>query len=225
MADEGARLGAKDALLFVPLLASTIALCWEVGWFLPIGGFKYFSLSEHVLAAAQALPLALLLTIGFGVLILALSRAKLGSKTPRNKVFVFVIFVLVAVIGAAVGTYLRPLRTPPIFATAGALALLLLVANALWWQRSPTNGVGALATLGTVIVLTLFASIDGCLQTISAGQLATVVSKSGQFKAIVLMAGDHALLFYDPNSDNVTYLRSDEVQKIEWQRRFGLKIW
>jgi hypothetical protein len=49
----------KDLLVLIPLFGSVLAMTWEVGSFIPTGGFTYFSLSEHLLAAVNALPYAL----------------------------------------------------------------------------------------------------------------------------------------------------------------------
>lgn len=51
----------KELLVFVPAAGSALALSWEVGSFLPIGGgsFMLFTLTEHLLFAVQALPVTL----------------------------------------------------------------------------------------------------------------------------------------------------------------------
>src|SRR2546425_1023085 len=66
---ENAPISIKDAAVMIPLVASALAICWEVGSFIPIGGaaFSYFSFAEHLIFAAAALPLALLLATGICV--------------------------------------------------------------------------------------------------------------------------------------------------------------
>jgi hypothetical protein len=63
MSEEKRGISAKDFLVFVPAAASAMALSWEVGSFLPIGGgsFMLFTLTEHLLFAVQALPLTLVI--------------------------------------------------------------------------------------------------------------------------------------------------------------------
>lgn len=57
------KFEAKDVLLLVPTLASTIAVFWEIARFMPFGGFQYFTLSDHLLAALQGLPTALAISV------------------------------------------------------------------------------------------------------------------------------------------------------------------
>jgi hypothetical protein len=48
----------KDYIVVVPTLGTALAISWEVGSFLPIGGIAFgaFSLTEHLVFALQALP-------------------------------------------------------------------------------------------------------------------------------------------------------------------------
>jgi hypothetical protein len=68
--EPGEVLPVKDLVVLIPLFASSIAISWEVGRFMPLGGFLYFSLSEHLLAAMYALPGALILSAFFAVLVI-----------------------------------------------------------------------------------------------------------------------------------------------------------
>jgi hypothetical protein len=56
----GVEFQLKDTVVVVPLLASTLAISWEIGRFIPTRGFQLFSLSEHLPAATAALPFAVL---------------------------------------------------------------------------------------------------------------------------------------------------------------------
>jgi hypothetical protein len=69
----------KGFLVVVPLVGSSIAVCWEVGTFLPIchGGWSCLSLTEHINRALQALP------FGFGVCVRCYSRASCNSCSPE----------------------------------------------------------------------------------------------------------------------------------------------
>jgi hypothetical protein len=60
---EASTFSLKDALVLVPALSSALAVSWEVGSFLPIGGsaFSLFTLTEHLAFAATALPIAALM--------------------------------------------------------------------------------------------------------------------------------------------------------------------
>ena len=56
----GGHLQVKDAVVLVPLFGSLLAMTWEAGQFYPTGGFRLFSLSEHLLSAIGALPITLM---------------------------------------------------------------------------------------------------------------------------------------------------------------------
>jgi hypothetical protein len=49
----------------------------------------------------------------------------------------------------------------------------------------------------------------------------TITLKSGPIQAVVLMTGDRGLLLYDPIKNRVSYQRFDDVDKIDWERRFS----
>src|SRR4051812_23785803 len=57
---------AKDFFVLIPLVGTTLAALYEVGFFYGIGisYFTLFSLSEHIVFALTALPLALGLALG-----------------------------------------------------------------------------------------------------------------------------------------------------------------
>jgi hypothetical protein len=63
------------------ITGSALALCWEVGSFLPAGGaaLSYFSITEHIAFAVPALPFALLTSMaGFVGALQAYWYAQLG---------------------------------------------------------------------------------------------------------------------------------------------------
>jgi hypothetical protein len=65
---------AKIALVVVPIFASSLALCYDVGSFvgLDIRFFSFFSFGEHIVFALQAIPFALPATFTLvGVLLVA----------------------------------------------------------------------------------------------------------------------------------------------------------
>jgi hypothetical protein len=72
-ADKKVELG-KITLVVVPIFASSLALCYDVGFFigLDIRFFSFFSLSEHIVFALQTIPIALPATFTLvGVLLVA----------------------------------------------------------------------------------------------------------------------------------------------------------
>lgn len=66
--DEESRsiLSLKEYLIFAPIVGSSLAIAFDVGYFygLDSGFFSAFSLTEHILFALYATPFAILLLIG-----------------------------------------------------------------------------------------------------------------------------------------------------------------
>jgi hypothetical protein len=65
-AKENATPQIKDFVVLVPLLATALAVMYDVGYFtqFDLSYFSFFSLSEHVVFALSALPFALIVSIG-----------------------------------------------------------------------------------------------------------------------------------------------------------------
>jgi hypothetical protein len=59
---------SKDISVVVPFLGTTLAVAYDVGYFssFNINFFSFFTLSEHIVFALQALPAALPIAIGIG---------------------------------------------------------------------------------------------------------------------------------------------------------------
>ena len=139
---QKSNFDVKDFLVVVPLVGSSIAVCWEVGTFLPIchGGWSCLSLTEHINRALQALPLALGFASGAIVVLLAIlaplspdtapneTQELAGEKskdrgrrtTTRSQLPAALIFAAIVIV---LGIYFR-LFTPPLF---GVLLVLYVL--------------------------------------------------------------------------------------------------
>jgi hypothetical protein len=78
---EDQEWSAQSLAAVVPILASTFAFAFVVGYFLAfdISWFPFFSLSEHVVFALRALPIALGASVVF---LLALRYPKIKNRWP-----------------------------------------------------------------------------------------------------------------------------------------------
>ena len=82
--ERAGALPVKDLVVLIPLFATSLAISWEVGRFGPYGGFLFFSLSEHLLAAMAALPVALFLsTLFFAPIIMGIKYSP--EKKPSER--------------------------------------------------------------------------------------------------------------------------------------------
>jgi hypothetical protein len=84
----------KDAAILLPIVASSLAVSWEVGRFIPFGGFFLFNLSEHLLAAMAYLPTAITFSVAGALLI------RISYPAPDD---ILVTFAKFARLGKAVG--------------------------------------------------------------------------------------------------------------------------
>jgi hypothetical protein len=135
----------RDGLVLVPFLASALALTWEVGYFLKIGGgsFGLFTLSEHITFAIQALPFALGITT-LAVILFAMSRSAgslffIGAVTGAFMVLNFatapdrldvgeIVLSIITVIPFTMILLLRRRRIAPMIALCVGLAAVFLLA-------------------------------------------------------------------------------------------------
>ena len=235
MTDE--RAGAvpvKDLAVLIPLFATSLAISWEVGRFQPLGGFLFFSLSEHLLNAMRALPVALGACAYFAILLVfpvaASTQRSMRRVAAQSTARLIATFAVVIAVGGAGGWYtLKYFKFEPSYREAflfGAAALMSAVILGNRANQRPLGNPVVLSFLGgALIILAMMLGIfqsDGLLNNIKRGssveRIATISSKNDASKGYVLMAGERGLLIYFPDGDRISFQKADEVQKIEWQR-------
>jgi hypothetical protein len=214
----------KDFVLLIPLLASSLAISWEVGKFFPSGGFSFFTLSEHFLAAMVALPVALVVTFFFAFSFATLGpiARRMAAKSPR---WALIVSLLAIAIGLAIPGAVEFHKRGELDSSTVVvdLALLLFVANAFWPKHKITGPIGLLFVFGTSILVSISLSADLSWSNIrraeaDANILSDIITKSDTSKAYVIMAGERGILSYSPDSKRFRFQRSDEIQGLEWQR-------
>jgi hypothetical protein len=143
----------RDVVVVLPVVASTMAISWQVGRMLPFGGFRFFSLTEHLIAATAALPVALITTLWLGVIFGALQKAGYGIKPPRRPVMLFSILLLVTISVTAMLIYLFGvvLGSAIIF----DVVILLFVANLFWFKISLTSITAMLFAFAVALIFTI----------------------------------------------------------------------
>ncbi len=223
----------KDVLVAVSLMATALAICWEIGRFAPFQGFLFFTLSEHLLSAMVGLPFALITVIFLVVAFSFMNRPAHVLARRRNAVRLVIVGMALLIIIAI--SY--PLLTGgnisdihPLVFILTPMAFVVMIASTLWFFYSTASVPSALVLCGTSLLFAFMmsASISEA-QLVQAKQkpeilLSDIVSKSGTIKAYVIMAGERGILFYEPEKDRVTFARIDEIQRIEWKSRSGGRI-
>jgi hypothetical protein len=92
----------KDLIAVVPLLASAFAFAYVVGYFLAfdIAWFPFFSLSEHVVFAIRALPVAIAALV---ILLIVTEFPHLLKRATRAWVIFLAFAAVIAVLGNHLG--------------------------------------------------------------------------------------------------------------------------
>ncbi|MCK1386455.1 hypothetical protein [Bradyrhizobium sp. 21] len=217
----------KDWAVFVPTLGTALAISWQVGSLFPLGGFYFFGLSDHLVAASKSLPIGLALS----ALVVVCYTVFLSNRSPSElSNFAVKAALCVALIGyplTALFAYLEwnDIEMPFVLS---ALTLSLLVTFLGIVTRHPIDGSLLLFMIFTLLIMlsTSFAN-DLTLWRLSRIEdgkfpLSSIVSKSGGVsKGVVFMAGDRGYLLYAPRR-SVTFIRSDEVVMIDIARSRGI---
>jgi hypothetical protein len=140
---------SKDLIAIVPIVSGGFAFSYVVGYFLAfdISWFPFFSLSEHMVFAIRALPIA----IGASVALLIALRFPHFQSTWHSWVFVAWIGALAA--AAAI------LLLGSHFALSGSL--LLVAAGAIAHRRSPAPQMSFINILYWTITLMVLCLLAG----------------------------------------------------------------
>lgn len=217
----GGRLQFKDVVVLIPLFGSLLAMTWEVGQFIPIDGFRQFSLSEHLLSAVAALPFAIIAAV---VLIVALtffpSSEELAqhffgrTSKPmirRDLLIGGVIIALAGIAGIVAGVILRAAA----IIGGGIFAVGLA---ALFFRPNPVI-VYAFCFVCSLLV-TMGLAIDNMRGYLNSrpDAVSTIYTKTAAYRGKVIMGGERGLLFFRPEQNDFVFLREDEIQRIEWPR-------
>jgi hypothetical protein len=221
---------SRDLLIVVPALGVVISVTWEVGKFTAFGAFSLFSLSDHVMGALQALPLALLLALGTTVIAgrtIQPPAPRSSDKPPvrgfKRALAIIAIYSLAAV-WFAVGFFAHL----AIILAAGLL-LVAIVTLAIFQATAMYYGAALAAGL---LIITIAAGNDVARSEMEAASrtppelLETLETKSGEhIQGRTLMSGERGMLFYQPNTNEITFVRSDDIKSLKRQRAGIFSYW
>jgi hypothetical protein len=227
----------KDSYLaYIPLLGAALALTFDVGYFfaLNLSFFTLFSLSEHILFAIQAFPIALgiilfsLITAG---IFLNLPFPQTPSPVPPSKqlhglqLIIAVAFLTLLAAGLIFLLfyllYSTPIMTP-------LTIEILMGLGGLAFINDPYRRA-FIATVAVLFLLT-FSFFVGYLFAASATTAApnnlfqlgigTINLKNGTLiTGRIIGSGDRGVLIYDPASNRLRFLLLEGIQSIEAQPR------
>ena len=224
----------KDILyFFIPLIASGLAVTSEVGFFQKIGGaaFTFFSLTEHIAFAVQALPQALVLA---GMLLAGAFQWDLMNKyvgpvmsaqsTSRRRRIVQTSNQLGLITFRALTVYeFDHPSTALLFAITFIAAATLagfFISRTVMVRAVVVGSIGILS--GFFIAFSL--GFDSAqheiksnrpLSSISTGEKAK--SAETQIKVRVLRSGERGVLYFDTTTRAFGFLPWENIKQIDWQ--------
>jgi hypothetical protein len=225
----------KELAVFVPVLGTAIAITYDVGffWGLDINYFTLFSLTEHLVFALEALPIALSLSFVSTALFVTFKVAdqRDNEKIAREMLSLTaqeqlewlreemarrrrsaLMWAGISLAWTIAASFISALLSLIVLVVCVALYTVGLVfyTNIL---RSPFM----VATYGVVVsLLTTFAvGIDVQERFVRRGKVAHTVSlEDSELKGRIVRAGDRGILFYEPGSQEITFVRWEAVKRI-----------
>lgn len=212
----------RDVLVATPVLGIAVAISWDFGRSTAYGGFTLFSVSEHVLGALAALPIALALVMLFPVLIAWTDQN--SPKPPASRpppgalarfvafAFIFFLCTALAIFGLFIHFAIIVIAASTIFALV-TLALLTQNTTILLW---PMLISGCL--LWTIAAGNDFARVEMNAVIANPERADVIETKSGEKRGHVLMSGERGVLMFQPETNEVMLVRWDEIKSIRWKR-------
>jgi hypothetical protein len=202
---------AKDYVVLLPALASAMALSYDVGCFGPYGVrfMGFFSLTEHLVFALEALPIALVVGTMVPLIVNAIVDTTVVRLPSRRAVVKRVLLSLV--VSAVVGISLAlGLWTLGIIVFAAFLSLIIKSLPAPVSRVSLACCVAAIALL-----LSLAVGVDSAnLQKFVSKRTQTITTTSAELERILLRSGEKGILVFDRASQTTDFLPWDQIQQI-----------
>ncbi|MGX9389768.1 hypothetical protein ACWX0K_10920 [Nitrobacteraceae bacterium UC4446_H13] len=228
---RGSILGAtaKDYAVYVPIIGTSLAFAWEVGLFVPIGGaaFGMFSISEHIVFALQALPVALVaafLVICMHLLYRRHARVERLEKIGSKSWSIFIVIAMSSAIPIALEAFVIRLMALPVvwgillFIQLGFAVFIFMKMTR--YRYAPKNRL--LSYILIAIYIEGFAIAFGADQmriVLWAGDTSTLQTPKGNVDLVVLRSSPTGLIGYDRPNDKLVYLRGETIKQRTWRPR------
>lgn len=230
--EKAAPLSIRDVVVAVPIVASMLAIIWEIGYFVRIrgGAFGFFSVPEHLNFALQALPFALIITT---LALTALVRDRILEIIPvRSRVMKLVKirfqknFGILILTTMAFTALMLVYLSPPVSLTA-AILVFAIGGPSLWLRYVPIEVsknllVQSMVALG-VFLCAMFVGFETARDQVRS-RLPLNVIKIGEkgkeaeteVKVRIMRTGERGVLYYDPGTQSFALIPWEVVKRIEW---------
>ena len=243
----GASISFEKYLPLIPVIGTSVAVLFDVGYFWGVGinYFTFFSFTEHISFALEALPIAILILV-FWVVVDALpphfdqrkpdqssspSTADLSQRVAKlsqriktlqteiNSLKSRLRWMHIAIfgVGAAVLLYLAHLSAWRTFTVVCAM-LLTTVLKIIAPPRWYTSQVSTLIFLGMISAL-LVGEFMGATYAAGKKALETVTLKTGDPLSVrIIRSREKGVLFVRPDTDSIQFLLWENIKEVTAKR-------
>jgi hypothetical protein len=233
--DVVGRFWKDTYLAYIPLLAAAVALSFDVGCFyaIQINFFTLFSLSEHIVFAIQAFPIALAILIPISGVFAVMGKGSASPPRPATTgtlhgirkyiVSAILILLLISVFGLAV-FFIISSGAPELLFVLMEFAVLLLGIALLdvLYKRLFITLMLIFITL-TISFAVGFRTgkaylVDNGSPNMVRPSLTNDVVKLTSGETIggrIIRSGDRGVMFYDPASGRIKFLLWATIGSIE----------
>jgi hypothetical protein len=220
---EENRSFSREMLVAIPLLGTAVAVAFDVGYFfgLDIHLFGFFSLSEHIVFALQALPLALVAVALLSLSMVSFLKGREEAPSPTTEPKRFRQHQLTRVVLAMVAFTLSYLSLKTyiyqsvMFGFVGIATVVMTIVPRYFWTPVvyvPFLGSGILATSWGV-------GIDFERWQIEGGDQTHIVrTAEGDIGAKLIHTGERGVLIYDSSHKQVRLLKWDAIKEVIKQK-------
>ena len=236
-ADKTTSLWKDSYLAYIPLLGAAVAVTFDVGYFFALNWsfFTLFSLSEHILFAIQAFPIALVIVLlsfgAVGIILNAPSRT--SPAAPVNPqtlhgikliaayvILVLLVLALLSLVGYLLYSIISstPIVTPLLMETFIVLGGFVFIPDPYKRTFIAAAAVVFVLTFSFFVVYLFSASAITSAEPNNLFQLGvgTINLKNGaSIDGRIIRSGERGVLIYDQVSDRLRFLLWEGITSIE----------
>jgi hypothetical protein len=210
----------KEALVLIPLIGSTLAITYDVGYFygIDISFFTFFSVTEHFIFAMEALPLA----FSFAVVIMFLigtepaRRLKQRSEKRDTNKWLGWLMLLFPLLGLA-----WIVISIVYYGRVGAISAVIAGTIMGYLYKTSQSRNVIFIGLGVVVLLLAWGTgFDFGHSVLREVNTSHSIQTGNQALAVnIIRSGDKGVLYYEPKEKQIGFLKWDQIQKISETRQ------
>jgi hypothetical protein len=241
---DGFAVSARELLVALPILGTTLAITYDVGFFygIDIGYFTLFSLAEHIVFALEAIPAAFVgaLMVPMGIFSWQLGeralekargpitaetpaeereriQARLDARQKRMDRWHLSFSVCVLALGILLFIISKELLFAPAAIVAGLYGLTGYVFPPKEYFRNPAYFAGTFYTI--MFIVTAFSlGLFSAHRYVSDSPPTTSIAINGaigELKGRLIRSGDRGVMFFDTNAKRVDFLMWGNIKGIQ----------